>query len=66
MLTAFRRLLREESGATAIEYGLICAGIAAAPGDEPGVAAEPVADRRVGRARAACRARERTLNQGVA
>jgi len=30
MLAAFRRLLREESGATAIEYGLICAGIAAA------------------------------------
>ena len=30
MLAAIRRLLREESGATAIEYGLICAGIAAA------------------------------------
>jgi len=27
MLLTFRRLLTEESGATAIEYGLICAGI---------------------------------------
>ena len=27
MLRTFKRLLAEESGATAIEYGLICAGI---------------------------------------
>jgi pilus assembly protein Flp/PilA len=30
MLQPFRRFLRDESGATAIEYGLICAGIAVA------------------------------------
>jgi len=28
MVLAFRRFLRDERGATAIEYGLICAGIA--------------------------------------
>jgi pilus assembly protein Flp/PilA len=27
MLLTFKRLLADESGATAIEYGLICAGI---------------------------------------
>jgi pilus assembly protein Flp/PilA len=30
MLSTFKRLLADESGATAIEYGLICAGIAVA------------------------------------
>jgi pilus assembly protein Flp/PilA len=30
MLLTFKRLLTDESGATAIEYGLICAGIAVA------------------------------------
>lgn len=30
MLHTFRGLLADESGATAIEYGLICAGIALA------------------------------------
>jgi pilus assembly protein Flp/PilA len=30
MLTTFRQFLRDESGATAIEYGLIAAGIAVA------------------------------------
>jgi len=30
MLQVFRRFLRDESGATAIEYGLICAGLAVA------------------------------------
>jgi pilus assembly protein Flp/PilA len=30
MLQVFRRFLRNESGATAIEYGLICAGLAVA------------------------------------
>jgi pilus assembly protein Flp/PilA len=30
MLQTVRRLLRDESGTTAIEYGLICAGIAVA------------------------------------
>jgi pilus assembly protein Flp/PilA len=30
MLHAFKRFTLDESGATAIEYGLICAGIAAA------------------------------------
>lgn len=30
MLLTFRRLLADESGATAIEYGLLCAGIAIA------------------------------------
>jgi pilus assembly protein Flp/PilA len=30
MVAAFRRLLADEQGATAIEYGLICAGIAMA------------------------------------
>jgi pilus assembly protein Flp/PilA len=30
MLLTFRRMLADEQGATAIEYGLICAGIAMA------------------------------------
>ncbi len=30
MLLTVRKFLRDESGATAIEYGLICAGIAVA------------------------------------
>jgi pilus assembly protein Flp/PilA len=30
MFQAFRHFVADESGATAIEYGLICAGIAAA------------------------------------
>ena len=30
MCQAFRHFVADESGATAIEYGLICAGIAAA------------------------------------
>ena len=30
MLLTFQRLVSDESGATAIEYGLICAGIAVA------------------------------------
>ena len=30
MFVKFRRLIAENSGATAIEYGLICAGIAVA------------------------------------
>src|SRR3954465_4840690 len=30
MVQAFKRFLADESGATAIEYGLICAGIAVA------------------------------------
>jgi pilus assembly protein Flp/PilA len=30
MFRTFRRFLKDESGATAIEYGLICAGIAVA------------------------------------
>jgi pilus assembly protein Flp/PilA len=30
MFQAFRRFAADESGATAIEYGLICAGIAVA------------------------------------
>ena len=30
MLRKFKRLLADESGATAIEYGLICAGLAIA------------------------------------
>ena len=30
MLRVVRRFLRDESGATAIEYGLICAGLAVA------------------------------------
>jgi len=30
MLQVFRRLLKDESGATAIEYGLICAALAVA------------------------------------
>jgi pilus assembly protein Flp/PilA len=30
MFQTFRRLLKDESGATAIEYGLICAAIAVA------------------------------------
>ncbi len=30
MVATFRRFLRDESGATAIEYGLIAAGIAVA------------------------------------
>ncbi len=30
MKTSFRRFVRDESGATAIEYGLIAAGIAVA------------------------------------
>jgi pilus assembly protein Flp/PilA len=30
MFHAFKRFASDESGATAIEYGLICAGIAAA------------------------------------
>jgi pilus assembly protein Flp/PilA len=29
-MTAFKRLLKDESGATAIEYGLIAAGISVA------------------------------------
>lgn len=30
MLQTFKRFIRDEQGATAIEYGLICAGIAVA------------------------------------
>jgi pilus assembly protein Flp/PilA len=30
MLRTFKRFLRDDKGATAIEYGLICAGIAVA------------------------------------
>lgn len=30
MLRTFRKFLKDESGATAIEYGLICAGLAIA------------------------------------